>query len=127
MSLVKGIHHVSMKCSSTQEYDKTIDFYKNILGIPVVREWAAGIMLDTGNGIVEIFNDGDGALDQGVIRHFAFATDDVDACVKAVKSAGYEVFIEPKNIEISSTPVFHARIAFCKGPLGEEIELFQER
>ena len=59
MSLIKGIHHVSMKCSSTEEYEKTIDFYKNILGIPVAREWQAGIMLDTGNGIVEIFNDGD--------------------------------------------------------------------
>ena len=39
MSLIKGIHHVSMKCSSTEEYEKTIDFYKNILGIPVAREW----------------------------------------------------------------------------------------
>ena len=57
MSLIKGIHHVSMKCSSTEEYEKTIDFYKNILGIPVAREWQAGIMLDTGNGIVEIFNE----------------------------------------------------------------------
>ena len=28
MSLIKGIHHVSMKCSSTEEYEKTIDFYK---------------------------------------------------------------------------------------------------
>lgn len=111
MSLIKGIHHVSMKCSSTEEYEKTIDFYKNILGIPVAREWQAGIMLDTGNGIVEIFNDGD----------------DVDACVEAVKAAGYEVFIEPKDIEIASTPVFPARIAFCKGPLGEEIELFEEK
>ena len=79
MSLIKGIHHVSMKCSSTEEYEKTIDFYKNILGIPVTREWQAGIMLDTGNGIVEIFNDGDDAPGKGVIRHFAFATDDVDA------------------------------------------------
>ena len=52
-----------MKCSSTEEYEKTIDFYKNILGIPVAREWQAGIMLDTGNGIVEIFNDGDDAPD----------------------------------------------------------------
>ena len=64
---------------------------------------------------------------KGVIRHFAFATDDVDACVEAVKAAGYEVFIEPKDIEIASTPVFPARIAFCKGPLGEEIELFEEK
>ena len=68
MSLIKGIHHVSMKCSSTEEYEKTIDFYKNILEIPVAREWQAGIMLDTGNGIVEIFNDGDDAPGKGVIR-----------------------------------------------------------
>lgn len=83
-------------------------------------------MLDTGSGIIEIFNDGDGALEKGVIRHFAFATDDVDACANAVKKAGYEVFIEPKNIEIASLTAFPARIAFCKGPLGEEIEFFQE-
>lgn len=127
MSLIKGIHHVSMKCSSTEEYEKTIDFYKNILGIPVIREWQAGIMLDTGNGIVEIFNDGDDAPGKGVIRHFAFATDNVDACVESVKAAEYEVFIEPKDIEIASTPAFPARIAFCKGPLGEEIELFEEK
>ena len=116
--LVKGLHHVSMKCSSIEEYEKTVDFYKNIIGIPVARTWEAGIMLDTGSGIIEIFNDGDGALGKGVIRHFAFATDDVDACA--------EVSIEPKNIEIASLPAFPARIAFCKGPLGEEIEFFQE-
>lgn len=80
MSLVKGLHHVSMKCSSMEEYEKTVDFYKNIIGIPVARTW----------------------------------------------KAGYEVFIEPKNIEIASMPVFPARIAFCRGPLGEEIEFFQE-
>ena len=74
-----------------------------------------------------IFITKDDAPGKGVIRHFAFATDDVDACVEAVKAAGYEVFIEPKDIEIASTPVFPARIAFCKGPLGEEIELFEEK
>lgn len=127
MSLVKGIHHVSMKCSSTEEYHKTIDFYKNVMEIPVVRSWAAGTMLDTGNGIIEIFNNGEEHLGMGVIRHFAFATDDVDACVTAIKAAGYEVFIEPKNIRIASEPPFPARIAFCRGPLGEEIELFEEQ
>lgn len=127
MSLIKGIHHVSMKCSSQEEYERTIEFYRDILGIPVARRWEKGIMLDTGSGIIEIFNDGDGALPQGVIRHFAFATDDVDACVEAVRKAGYEVFIAPKDIEIASEPKFPARIAFCRGPLGEEIELFCER
>lgn len=127
MSLVKGIHHISLKCSTKEEYDEEIQFYGNILGLPIARQWAKGIMFETGSGIVEIFNDGENSLPQGTIRHFAFATDDVDACVKAVKEAGYEVFIGPKDIEIQSEPTFPARIAFCKGPLKEEIEFFQEK
>jgi len=126
VSLIKGIHHVSLKCCNDKEYEEEIHFYKDILGIPVVRSWDAGIMLDTGSGIIEIFSDGQDNLPQGTIRHFALATDDVDACVQAVREAGYEVFIEPKDIEITSQPKLPARIAFCKGPLGEEIEFFCE-
>ena len=127
MSLIKGIHHVSMKCESAEEYQKVISFYKEVLEIPVARQWSEGIMLDTGTGIIEIFNNGDKVVERGVIRHFAFATDSVDECVEKIKKAGYEVFVEPKDIEIQSNPTFPARIAFCHGPLGEEIELFQER
>jgi glyoxylase I family protein len=127
MSLIKGIHHVSMKCESAEEYQKVISFYKEVLEIPVARQWSEGIMLDTGNGIIEIFNNGDKVVERGVIRHFAFATDSVDECVEKIKKAGYEVFVEPKDIEIQSNPTFPARIAFCHGSLGEEIELFQER
>ena len=56
----------------------------------------------------------------------AFATDDVESIVSDVKAAGYEVFIEPKDIVIGSDPEFHARMAFCYGPLGEQIEFFKE-
>lgn len=127
MNLIKGIHHVSMKCCNEAEYNKTIAFYRDVLGLEVVRVWPAGIMLAAGNQLIEIFHDADRQLEQGVIRHFAFATDDVDACAKAVEDAGYEVFIAPKDIEIASEPPFPARIAFCHGALGEEIEFFQER
>jgi glyoxylase I family protein len=127
MSLVKGIHHVALKCSSAQEYDEEKKFYSEVLQIPVAREWSSGIMFDTSAGVIEIFNDGDGALPQGTIRHFALATDDVDACVKAVSEAGYEVFVDPKDVVIASVPEFPVRVAFCKGPLGEEIEFFKER
>ncbi len=44
-----------------------------------------------------------------------------------IKNAGDEVFIEPNDIVIKSEPEYHARMAFCYGPLGEEIEFFQER
>ena len=127
MSLIKDIHHVSLKCCNEEEYNKTIDFYKNVLGLEVVRTWKTGIMFEAGSSLIEIFNDGEVQLDKGMIRHFAFATDDVDACVKAVTDAGYEVFIGPKDIVIASEPEFPARMAFCHGPLGEDIEFFQER
>ena len=53
--------------------------------------------------------------------------DDVDGVIEKVKAAGYEVFIEPKDIVIRSDPPFPARMAFCYGPLGEELEFFQEK
>ena len=125
--LVNGIHHVSMKCCGQAEFEKTLKFYSEVLGIPVLRSWAGGAMLDTGSGIIELFPDAKEPKDAGVIRHFAFAVSDVDACAKAVKAAGYDLYVEPKDVVIPSDPAFPIRIAFCKGPLGEDIEFFQER
>ena len=68
-----------------------------LLKLSVIKECDACILLDTGCGIVEIFRDGTESLEKGVIRHFAFAVDDVQDCVDAVGSAGYEVFITPKK------------------------------
>lgn len=127
MSLIKGIHHIALKCYGETEYKKTLDFYENVLQLTKVRQWSAGTMLDTGSGLMEIFNNAEDQLPQGVVRHFALATDNVDACVKAVQGAGYEVFNGPKDIVIAAEVPFPARIAFCKGPIGEEIEFFQER
>ncbi len=127
MALIKGIHHVSMKTNNEADYKKVKEFYGDVLKLPVAREWATGIMYETGAGIIELFNDADDKLEKGIIRHFAFAVDDVDACVKAVTEAGYEVFTGPKDICIPSNPEFPARMAFCYGPLGEEIEFFQEK
>ena len=126
-SLIKGIHHVALKCVNADEYERVRNFYEDILQIPVIRSWETGIMFNTGSGIIEVFNNGTEDLPQGNIRHFAFATDDVDACVKAVSDAGYEVFIGPKDIVIASKEPLPARIAFCRGPLGEEIEFFNEK
>ena len=118
---------MALKCCGNEEFEKVVGFYRDVLGLEVLRSWNEGIMLTTGAAIIEIFNNGDDHPVQGAIRHFAFSTDNVDEVAEAVRTAGYEVFIEPKDIQIQSDPVFPARIAFCRGPLGEEIELFQEK
>ncbi len=122
--MIKGIHHISMKCQNEEEYRQVRHFYTEILQLSVVKECEACILLGTGSGLVEIFRDGTDSPGKGVIRHFAFAVDDVQACANAVAQAGYEVFIAPKNVQIGGDPAYPAVIAFCRGPLGEEIELF---
>ena len=124
--MIKGLHHISMKCATKEEFEKAKSFYLDLLGFSIVRQWPQGIMIDLGNTHLEIFCNGNGVKDLGAIRHMAFATDDVEEIVAKVKDAGYEVFIEPKDIVIDSEPEFHARMAFCFGPLGEQIEFFKE-
>ncbi len=124
MSLIRGIHHISMKCVTQEDYLRVLSFYRDVLGLRVVRQWDNGMMLDTGGGLLEIFRDGQSPLEKGVIRHVALASGDVDECARRVTQAGYSVFLGPKDITIPSEPPYRARIAFCHGPLGEEIEFF---
>ena len=125
--MITGTHHISMKCGTAEEFAKAKDFYLGILGLSVKREWPEGIMIDTGNCMLEIFSNGEGIRSKGAIRHIAFGTDDVDGMAEKVKRAGYEAFTGPKDIVIRSEPPCPARMAFCYGPLGEEIEFFQEK
>lgn len=57
----------------------------------------------------------------------ALLTDNVDVEIEKVKSAGYEVFVEPGDKVIASKPEYPIRMAFCYGPLGEQVEFFSER
>ena len=128
--LTKGIHHVALKAKGVEEYEKLLRFYKDVLGMPVIRSWgsaeSSGTMLDSGNGsIIEIFANAPDTLTSGPVRHFALATDDVDACIEAVRAEGYKITQEPTDISIGS--IFNARIAFCVGPVGEELEFFCEK
>ena len=125
---ITGIHHIAIKCRGIEEYNKTVAFYHNILGLPVARSWGegeeVGIMLDTGAGLFEIFANATDSPVVGPLRHIALDVEDTDACVEAVRNAGYKITMEPTDICIGSVPPYPARIAFCIGPVGEEVEFF---
>ena len=128
---ITGVHHIVLKCLGIEEFEKTLAFYNGLLGMPVVRRWGSGlnsaVMLDTGAGMLEIFANAAERLSAGALRHLAFAVTDTDACVRAVRDAGYRITVEPTDIVIASNPPYPARIAFCTGPVGEEVEFFQEK
>jgi glyoxylase I family protein len=116
-----------------KDFDASVRFYTATLGFREKISWGEGakraIMLDTGDGnYLELFAGGaDAPKPEGAILHFALRTDDCDAALARARAAGAEVTMEPKSVEIPSTPPTAVRIAFCRGPDGEIIEFFQNR
>lgn len=119
--MIKGIHHVSMKCRPDQ-LEKVRDFYCRMLELPLGAEWETGFLLDTPNGSVEFFTNAQENLPKGTIRHFAFEVDDVELYIDKCQKNGYEIFMGPKDVVLGT---INARVAFTCGPLGEEVEFFE--
>jgi phosphoribosyl 1,2-cyclic phosphodiesterase len=46
-----------MKCNNPEEYEKAVQFYCNVLGLPVYRQWAEGILIDAGISARQIQKD----------------------------------------------------------------------
>ena len=128
---VTGIHHIALKAQGLEQFKETVAFYRDLLGLPVARSWGEGenraVMLSTGAGLIEIFANGTDAPGQGAVRHVALQVEDTDACIEVVRQAGYHIISEPRDAVIASQPPYPVRIAFCHGPVGEEIEFFQEK
>lgn len=124
-----GFHHVAIR---VHDFEASIRFYKEALGFTEKIRWGEGdkrgIMLDTGDGnYLEIFAGGTKEpKPEGAILHFAFRTDNADAAIERARKAGMEVTVEPKSVDLQSTPgPTPIRIAFFKGPDGEVVEFFQ--
>lgn len=123
--VVKKLHHVSLKAFGAGKLDEAVEFYCGMLGLSLKRRWENGALINAGGALIEIFAS-DTEFEAGVIKHFALETDDVDGCVETVRNSGFEVLTEPADKCLPCTPPLYLRMAFVKGPLGEEIEFFKE-
>lgn len=130
-NLLKGVHHIAIY-PKTADYAKAVAFYTDMLGMKVKREWGTQekpcCMLQIGESesCIEVIasSDTDRAYNEGAFAHIALATTHVDEIIDAVRAAGYTVTIEPKDVTLGDGD---ARIAFFKGPIGEIIEVFDEK
>jgi glyoxylase I family protein len=126
-----GFHHV---CIKTRDWDRTIEFYRDVLGCTEKIAWRAApqraMMLDTGDGnYLEVFEDLDyRPAPNGAVIHFALRTTRLDEVAARVREAGAKITIEPKDVTIATTNgagLVPVRLFFCEGPSGEVIEFFQ--
>lgn len=126
--MFKAIEHVGVKVA---DLERSLSFYTDIMGFKLTeRGVRVDVRLDLafleppgGGAQIELIHPAgfSGGLDEGVVNHFSFSVDDIDAAL---------VHLRAKGVEISSGPLTVLgghRIAFFYGPDGEKLELFQRK
>ena len=123
-----GFHHVAL---AARDFDTSLEFYQDGLGFPTAHAWGKpgdrAVMLDVGDGFLEIFERPGHPVADGPFIHLALRVPDCRAAHAAALEAGAVEKTAPKDVDIPSRPVYSVTISFVTGPDGEEIELFQER
>lgn len=124
---MKGLHHVSLKARGEEAFEHVLAFYSQVLDCPLIRRWgegeSQGAMLDLGNTILEVSASGT-ETGKGLFAHIAFAVDDVDGVIQRMREVGRPILVEPTDKNLGGS--YPIRIAFCQGPIGEELEFFHE-
>ena len=129
--LIKGIRYAHMALA-VRDFERSLAFY-SALGFTPYVTWGEGkdkiAMLDIGDGAkIELFAKGEGAREGSPWLHLAFAVENVEEAYRLALAAGAEPLMPPTEMPLDSTPKrITLRVAFVKGPDGEEIEFCKER
>src|SRR5215208_2999848 len=89
-----GFHHI---CIKTRDWDRTIEFYRDVLGCSEKIMWRSAPeragMLDTGDGnCIEIFEDLNYLpAPNGSVIHFALRTTRLDEVAAHVRASGAKI------------------------------------
>lgn len=127
MKLIK-LHHIAIICS---EYEKSKDFYVNILGLPILRETyreqrqSYKLDLMVGNTYqIELFSfpappSRPSFPEASGLRHLAFEVDNIESAVAELKERGISV----EDIRIDEFT--EKKFTFFADPDGLPIELYE--
>lgn len=75
--------------------ERSVTFYRDVLGLAVQREFAGGIVFFTGNGLLELSGKGDGRI--GPDLGLWFQVRDLTATAAELRSRGAEVLREARR------------------------------
>lgn len=125
MIQVQGLNHVSLHVPK-EKFEPAIVFYRDVLGLRLVRLQDTAAFLSCGNTVVEILDGGEMSERGGALEHIAFDVDDVEGMVRQCEAAGCPVTTRPKVHVFPGKEPYRVYIAFILGPAGEEVEFFKE-
>ncbi len=133
--IIKGLGYAHIAIAA-KDFDKSLTFYR-ALGLKLYTTWGEKTaatdtriaLLDMGDGsLVELFAKPDLAGD-GVgspYLHFAFSVQNVEEAYRIALAAGATPLKPPAEMPLDSHPLrMTLRVAFVKGPSGEELEFFK--
>lgn len=118
MAIIKS-HHIALR---SPHFEETKAFYTQTLGLSIVGQIPNSqiVFIDIGGTTIELVPtdaESAGKPPTGFV-HLAFEVDDVDATYAELVAKGVEFHIAPRNAG-------DIRLAFCKDPDGNEVELFR--
>ncbi len=128
MIQINRVHHIAIICS---DYERSLEFYKNVLGFTVLaehyREESKGFKTDLALGneyVIELFSVPSPPArlthpEAVGLRHLAFEVDDVDKEAKELERLGIEY--EPIRIDGYT----NRRFMFFQDPDGQALELYE--
>jgi catechol 2,3-dioxygenase-like lactoylglutathione lyase family enzyme len=126
---ISGIHHTAL---DTADFDATLAFYTDVLGLKRTAQWNAApnrmALLDAGDGsLLEVFERAHRPVrGQEPITHFAFKVTDCKAAMEHVRTAGRPILVETMLIDtVADIGPIPAIIGFFEGPNGELVEFIE--
>lgn len=126
---MRGLHHVCLKANGREEFERAVNFYRNTFELPLLRTWgegdSSGAMLQMDGIVLEMVAGGEDSTPNSYWRHIAFrcgSPEEVDAEAARLAALGYPTTKGPFSKNLGGDYPIH--VAFCNGPLGEEIEFF---
>lgn len=135
--IVKGLGYAHMAIAA-KNFDESLTFYR-ALGLKIYTQWGEGdariALLDMGDGsLLELFAKPDlctdrvaGVADGNPFLHFAFSVQNVDEAYRIALEAGAQPIQPPAEMPLPAHPLrLTLRVAFVRGPSGEELEFFKQ-
>ena len=126
------LHHVGIAVQNRDTYERTVKFYRDIIGLAIVRSWSSGAkhitMLDLCGGMLEIVYGAEGE-GTGTLAHLALGVEhpeDVQNMLNRCVGFGCSVMRSAQSVEAEEDTGRRFRFwnDFCTGPAGETLEFF---